>query len=1716
MHRPVHSRVLRKTAASLLAIAALSGQSYSQLLTIGVNFLGRDGGGGGTNADFQLGIDDLAGVVPQRDWNNLGNNVVGMPSGNFSLTPINATSGALFADDGLLGSRLTSNVTVSVTASDSWNSDGATTTPDQKLMKGIIKANTANPQVSVVLNNLTPGTRFKFLAYSQENGGTGDVDFTLAGTATYDTYFVRQSNNFDGTFTQGTSTNSAARTAGVDYVQWDTVMADATGKLTLTMFYRGNGSDGAGLAGFQLLELAPLGVDKFYKFGPGAGTFDTTTQNWSLDAGGVNAALFAANDNPIFGDIGGAGARNVTVAAGGVDIGQMVVNNAAGNDYTIGGAPIRGIAGSLTKDGAGSLTLTGANEFIGGTTIKHGTVNVSTIGDATTAGNLGQGPSLTLGDTVAGAPAVLNYTGATATVQRAVAIAQTGGAINVPAGTVLTLGNVTGTGDFTKGGVGDIVFSGTAGNLSGGIAVPQGTLTIGSMGRGTTSLSIGTSGVAAFNYGGNSLNDGRSVTTGANASTIIVANAATRYQVNNFTPGAGPVTIAGAGRFAIAGVANLAGGLPTIAPGATLALQNESTTTPNVVPAGNINIAANTTLEIAPGALGANTTGTIVLNGGTVRLAHEGLQGNYYAGGIGNAQGDLSGTSQSVANYFSGLTPAVTARTNTGGRTDLGFGDVGAGAPFASQGFADVDQVRAYFTGKILITNPGDTTFFTTSDDGSVVFINGQRVVNNNFNQGFTNSTRQGTVNLAAGLHDIQVFYFEGGGGAGLNVEYTPAGGVRQFVPNSVLFAGDTYTDARPINVTANSALETGGRANLGALTQTAGTVLTVSGSAVFASTAVTGASPTFGTNVANRDGFVNLGPITATTPTINKTGPGALVFSSAAPNGSTVNSNAGLVVLQGSEAGGVTVNPLTGSTLNFTGGGLGLSATAGNPVYNVPLTPAGDFRIEAGRFGSALTAPTNITLQNAGIAIAGTSTLFTRALESNVTLSVNAPITGTGTLLAEEGRVDFTGASLAPGAFTVGVARVNVSGPITTGALTVANSLGGVVPTGPNNTAQLTANGTVAASSVTVNGGSLTIAGALTNTGALNIAGGTTTLQSNATSASVTVGTGTLNANANLTSAGALTVNGGGVATVGGVTTVASIGLNGNGRLTVAGNVASPGGTTLASGTTLTLNNGASATYSGGITANEATVRAQAGTTDLGSGALSFSTYTVQAGLLEGFINSGDIGGVALTTPNTGASRPGSADTGGIRLFPRLGQTNAVNADNWGDNMTWVYTGQFFDADGTFTFGENIDDDTRLFIDGALVLNSGCCGEARSNNGGANDGNSYGMGPNGDGWHNFEVRFRNGGGGAGSAPTGANWGQGDAATYSRIGFGLNANGTTSVDRIAGGYVIPTDPGNASLFRVATGGGSLDVDAGATLKVGSTSNASNIRLNGGAGSPAVLEINDNATATASTANVIRVNGTSAEARVRVGTNNTFTVGGINLADGAQFTKTGLGTLRVTGEVEENVSGLASSVFGTGQVEVTQGMLIMNAATTGTGGITASGTGVLGGVGSIQGPVSVLTGATLAPGDVGIGELSTGALTLNSGSTLQLQLTSQAVLDQLDVTGSVALGNPNLALQLVGFNGALNDVLYIILNDSTDAITGTFNGIANLGTIPGTGGYEFQINYAANSADGAAGFTTPGNDVALRVSTVPEPSTAVALLSGIGALLGLQRFRRRQA
>ena len=77
------------------------------------------------------------------------------------------------------------------------------------------------------------------------------------------------------------------------------------------------------------------------------------------------------------------------------------------------------------------------------------------------------------------------------------------------------------------------------------------------------------------------------------------------------------------------------------------------------------------------------------------------------------------------------------------------------------------DNFIVHAIANLTVPTAGSYTFYTKSDDGSALSIDGVLLVSNDFSQG----ERSGAVTLTAGAHAIEIRYFEGGGGEFLQVQ---------------------------------------------------------------------------------------------------------------------------------------------------------------------------------------------------------------------------------------------------------------------------------------------------------------------------------------------------------------------------------------------------------------------------------------------------------------------------------------------------------------------------------------------------------------------------------------------------------------------------------------------------------------------------------------------------------------------------------------------------------------------------------------------------------------------------------------------------------------------------------------------------------------------------------------------------------------------------------
>ena len=146
---------------------------------------------------------------------------------------------------------------------------------------------------------------------------------------------------------------------------------------------------------------------------------------------------------------------------------------------------------------------------------------------------------------------------------------------------------------------------------------------------------------------------------------------------------------------------------------------------------------------------------------------------------------------------------------------------------------------------------------------------------------------------------------------------------------------------------------------------------------------------------------------------------------------------------------------------------------------------------------------------------------------------------------------------------------------------------------------------------------------------------------------------------------------------------------------------------------------------------------------------------------------------------------------------------------------------------------------------------------------------------------------------------------------------------------------------------------------------------------------------------------------------------------------------------------------------------------------------------------------------MAPG-IGPGVLTSGGFSLSTGAHLGLQLggTNAGLYDQLKVNGAVTLAGDAQVSLFGGFTPAVGNTFFVILNDGSDAVSGTFSNAASNLII--ADGWQYQVNYAANGDGG-----TTSNDVSLTATApVPEPTTYAMLAAGIAVLIAFQQRRRR--
>jgi hypothetical protein len=233
-----------KLSSIVVAAGVLVGvTSSSWASNIGGRFLGRN------DLTDYLFRTESAGVFPQTYWNNIDQ----------GGTTFKGASQSLLDDAGNF-----TYVKIIYDASDAWISDGGTATPNEKLMKGILKAN-PNPdcapidnsdRIRLTITNLPPTGVYNVVVYSMHNGIGAEMSVGIGAT----TYYIAQENSFTvvGSFVLATSTTPGGY-ADANYAQFDNVSPAGNGTIVIDCFKNVTCpqiADGIGVPGIQVVQVS--------------------------------------------------------------------------------------------------------------------------------------------------------------------------------------------------------------------------------------------------------------------------------------------------------------------------------------------------------------------------------------------------------------------------------------------------------------------------------------------------------------------------------------------------------------------------------------------------------------------------------------------------------------------------------------------------------------------------------------------------------------------------------------------------------------------------------------------------------------------------------------------------------------------------------------------------------------------------------------------------------------------------------------------------------------------------------------------------------------------------------------------------------------------------------------------------------------------------------------------------------------------------------------------------------------------------------------------------------------------------------------------------------------------------------------------------------------------------------------------------------------------
>ncbi|MBL9183705.1 MAG: autotransporter-associated beta strand repeat-containing protein [Verrucomicrobiaceae bacterium] len=1339
--------------------------------------------------------------------------------------------------------------------------------------------------------------------------------------------------------------------------------------------------------------------------------------------------------------VGATGGSHSLIGGGPIvleNAGTVLAHWAIGGSYTFANT-ISGLGGVTMDSGGFTATLSGPNTYTGPTTIKTGTLAVSSLADGGSTSGIGSSSSAATNLIINGG--TLRYTGAAVTTDRLFSVGNASGLIDASG---------TGTVQFTNSG-------------SMGFNSQTGARTLVLTGSNTGDNSL------AAAIGDNS---GATTISKRSAGTWVLSSASSTFTggVNLIEGGTLAVTkLANGGAPSSIGAASNAAASLAISNNSTLRYTGSGDTTDRLfgIGAGGGKVEASGT-----GALVFTNTGAIGNGGANVARTFT-LQGSSAADNTLVASlADMGGAS-SLAKAGTGKWVLTGNHTHSGGTSVTGGTlQIGTGGTSGSLGTSGI----ALSSGTSLIVNRSDALSFTQVISGSGSFTqagSGTTTLSNNNTFTGTTTISSGVLQIGSGstTGSVASTSIVNNGTLALNrsdnltwtTPISGSGGFTKDGTNTVtLNASLTYTGPTSItagklqpastlslpssNVTIAAAGTLAANGNAMSLASLNGAGTVENGSASVSSTITLNGSGSF-TGLVRNGGAASLSLV--------KTGSGTQSLDNANTFTGTVSISGGTLstnsLANGGTASGIGASSSPPANLSLNGGTLRYTGGTTSTDRRFELGPNGG-TLDASGTGAVTFAATNDLSFTAAagartLTLTGTSTaantLAARIVDGSSASSLVKDGSGTWALTNSN---TYTGGT----SLNDGVLSISSSNAIGSGSVTFA---GGVLQTtqsmsiGNNLVVNNASNG------VTVSTGVLTINGAISGSfplykdgpGRLIIAGTSNTVPTVVQSG--TVQGSAANAGSSIalsTPAAVFEFNQSTADTYGGIISgQGGISLTGSGGLTLTGANTFDGETQVSGGVLTVVNNASLGSTTGGVSVQSG------GTVELRNGVsvggetiqLNGSGASGQSGALVSTIGTNTFAGSVIAATNASiAALPGST----LNLVGGLVKNGTVATLTGGGAITISGTGisgsspnsdLVVDGSGTvvtLNTTNSYNGPTFVQNSGTLVLglNNALPTSPRTDlsltTGGTFNLNSRSdavAGLSGD----ATGTVRNS-----TASTTSTLEVSPATTSTFSGVIAGTNGGTQGDI----NLVKTGSGTQVIDGANTYGGTTTISGG-TLQIGSGGSSGQIG-SGSITNNAELKVNRSGTVTLSQA----ITGSGVVTQAGSGTtvltgNNTYS-GGTTISSG---------TLRV-GDGGLNGSVGAGAISNDGTLEIKRSNSVtLSQAITGSGSLVQSGTGdttLSGNANSYSGSTVVSSGTLLAT--------NTSPTSSATGSSSVMVETGARLAGTGRISGDVTFqSGSKLLIGDLGGNATGRDFEFAGALSSTGAFEARFDLFSNLGT-----------------------------------------------------------------